>query len=149
MEKVVEYRKLAIGDESSFSKLVLLFNKEFESPDLNYVNDKNIRSLIAKPDFICFVAFIGDEVVGGLTGYELLMYDQEGSSMYLYDLAVDKNYQRRGIGSNLVGELMDYCRSKDIKELFVQADVEDQHALEFYNKIGGDESETVQFSFHL
>lgn len=149
MEKVVEYRKLAIGDESSFSKLVLLFNKEFESPDLNYVNDKNIRSLIAKPDFICFVAFIGDEVVGGLTGYELLMYDQEGSSMYLYDLAVDKNYQRRGIGSNLVGELMDYCRSKDIKDLFVQADVEDQHAVEFYNKIGGDDSETVQFSFHL
>ena len=149
MEKVVEYRKLAIGDESSFSKLVLLFNKEFESPDLNYVNDKNIRSLIAKPDFICFVAFIGDEVVGGLTGYELLMYDQEGSSMYLYDLAVDKNYQRRGIGSNLVGELVEYCRSKDIKDLFVQADVEDQHAVEFYNKIGGDDSETVQFSFHL
>jgi aminoglycoside 3-N-acetyltransferase I len=149
VEKVVEYRKLAIGDESSFSKLVLLFNKEFESPDLNYVNDKNIRSLIAKPDFICFVAFIGDEVVGGLTGYELLMYDQEGSSMYLYDLAVDKNYQRRGIGSNLVGELMEYCRSKDIKDLFVQADVEDQHAVEFYNKIGGDDSETIQFSFHL
>ncbi|RJS50291.1 GNAT family N-acetyltransferase [Bacillus sp. PK3_68] len=149
MEKVVEYRKLAIGDKSSFSKLVLLFNKEFESQDLNYVNDKNIRNLIAKPDFICFVAFIGDEVVGGLTGYELLMYDQEGSSMYLYDLAVDKNYQRRGIGSNLVGELMDYCRSKDIKGLFVQADVEDQHAIEFYNKIGGDDSETVQFSFHL
>lgn len=149
MEKVVEYRKLAIGDESSFSKLVLLFNKEFESPDSNYVNDNNIRSLIAKPDFICFVAFIGDEVVGGLTGYELLMYNQKGSSMYLYDLAVDKNYQRRGIGSNLVGELMDYCRSKDIKDLFVQANVEDQHAIEFYNKIGGDDSETVQFSFHL
>lgn len=149
MEKVVEYKKLTIGDESCFSKLVLLFNNEFESPDLNYVNDKNIRSLIAKPDFICFVAFIGDEVVGGLTGYELLMYDQEGSSMYLYDLAVDKNYQRRGIGSNLVGELMEYCRSKDIKDLFVQADVEDQHAVEFYNKIGGDDSETVQFSFHL
>ena len=149
MEKVVEYKKLTIGDESSFSKLVLLFNNEFESPDLNYVNDKNIRSLIAKPDFICFVAFIGDEVVGGLTGYELLMYDQEGSSMYLYDLAVDKNYQRRGIGSNLVGELMEYCRSKDIKDLFVQADVEDRHAVEFYNKIGGAGSETVQFSFHL
>lgn len=149
MEKVVEYKKLTIGDESSFSKLVLLFNNEFESPDLNYVNDKNIRSLIAKPDFICFVAFIGDEVVGGLTGYELLMYDQEGSSMYLYDLAVDKNYQRRGIGSNLVGELMEYCRSKDIKDIFVQADVEDQHAVEFYNKIGGDDSETVQFTFHL
>ncbi|MED3575165.1 GNAT family N-acetyltransferase [Cytobacillus praedii] len=149
MEKVVEYRKLAIGDESSFSKLVLLFNKEFESPDSNYVNDNNIRSLIAKPDFVCFVAFIDDEVVGGLTGYELLMYDQKGSSMYLYDLAVDKNYQRRGIGSNLVGELMDYCRSKDIKDLFVQANVEDQHAIEFYNKIGGDDSETVQFSFHL
>ena len=69
--------------------------------------------------------------------------------MYLYDLAVDKNYQRRGIGSKLVGELMDYCRSKGIKDLFVQADVEDQHAVEFYNKIGGEGSETVQFSFHL
>jgi aminoglycoside 3-N-acetyltransferase I len=143
---IVEYKKLQRGDDSEFSELVVLFNKEFESSD--YVNFTNIKRLLNNPNFTCFVAYRNNRVVGGLTAYELEMYDQEESSMYLYDLAVNKEYQRKGIGSKLVSEIMDYCRSKKIKDLFVQADAVDDHAIQFYKKIGGEQAKTFHFTFN-
>lgn len=146
---VVQYTHLQSGDESKFTDLVLLFHKEFESPDPTLVNAANIKKLLTNPHFVCIIAQIGDKVVGGLTAYELERYDGEGSSMYLYDLAVCASYQRNGIGSRLVRELMEDCRSKGIRDLFVQADAEDRHALAFYKQIGGAPSETFHFTFSI
>lgn len=142
---IVAYKKLQAGDDSEFSELVLLFNKVFQSP--NYVNSLNVKRLLNNPNFVCFVAYIDNKIVGGLTAYELEMYDQEGSTMYIYDLAVSEDYQRNGIGSRLVNEIMDYCRAKKIKDMFVQADEVDRHAIQFYKRIGGEQSKTFHFSF--
>ncbi len=128
----VSYKKLHRGNEKDFYDLVLLFNEEFETT--NEVNKENIRQLLNNSNFVCFVSYIDKKIVGGLTAYELEMYDQKGSSMYIYDLAVSKEYQRNGIGSRLVNEIMDYCRSKGIKDMFVQADAVDEHAIQFYKK---------------
>ncbi|MBO0992965.1 GNAT family N-acetyltransferase [Bacillus sp. SD088] len=141
------YKKLSHGDESDFYELVLLFNEVFETK--NSVNKKNIGRLLNNSTFVCFVAYIDQKIVGGITAYELEMYDQEGSSMYIYDLAISKEHQRNGIGSKLVNEIMDYCRSNGIKDMFVQADGVDQHAIQFYKKIGGEQSRTFHFSFNL
>ncbi|WP_339296617.1 GNAT family N-acetyltransferase [Paenibacillus sp. FSL W7-1279] len=146
-KSIVEYTKLKIRDNSKFYELVLLFNVEFESSNPNYVNLDNIEKLLKNPNFVCFVATIDGKVVGGLTGFELEMYDREGSSMYIYDLAVINKCQRKGIGSRLVYEMIEYCKSKSIKELFVQADSVDQHAIKFYKKIGGEQTKTFHFSF--
>ena len=147
MDKNVTYRKLQEGDESIFFDLVLLFNEEFESPNTDFVNHANIAELLSNPLFICIVGIKGNEVIGGLTGYELPMYDRMGSSLYLYDIAVGGNDQRKGIGSRLVKELVEYCKSKQINEIFVQADAIDQHAVEFYKKLGGEISSVYQFTF--
>lgn len=80
----VKYRRLKSGDDSQFSDLVLLFNEEFESPSLTYVNTKNIGNLLNNLKFVCIVAQIDNRIIGGLTAYELEMYDREGSSMYIY-----------------------------------------------------------------
>ncbi|HZG86688.1 GNAT family N-acetyltransferase [Paenibacillus sp.] len=143
----VTYKKLQTGDELIFSELVLLFNKEFESPNTDYVNNDNIARLLSSPFFVCIVAIQGDEVIGGLTGYELDMYDRKGSTLYLYDIAVGTNYQRKGIGSSLIRELVKYCKSNEIRDIFVQADAIDQHAVEFYKNLGGEKSSVYQFTF--
>jgi aminoglycoside 3-N-acetyltransferase I len=143
----ITYKHLQNGDENLFVDLVKLFNIEFESENLDYANIDNIKSLLAKSDFICLVALSENAVIGGLTGFELIMYDQVGSTMYLYDIAVGRAYQRSGIGSRLISELKVYCVDKGITDMYVQADVIDQHAIEFYKKLGGDLSEVVHFSF--
>ena len=143
----VSYKRLQAGDESLFAELVKLFNVEFENPDVDYVNIENIKSLLSKPDFVCFVALSENHVVGGLTGYALKMYAQAGSTMYLYDMAVANAYQRKGIGSKLVTELKTYCAQNGIGDMYVQADVIDDHAIAFYKTLGGEPAEVVHFSF--
>lgn len=143
----IVYRKLGTVDESAFAGLVRLFNREFEMPDLESVNTRNIKFLLASPHFVCIVALNGDEIVGGITGYELRMYDRPGSAMYLYDLAVAEKNRRQGIGSRLLQELRDYCRRQGVREIFVQADISDAHALAFYDSLGGKPSEVIQYSF--
>jgi len=147
MVKNVTYKKLQVGDELIFFELVLLFNKEFESPNKDYVNIDNTTDLLRNPFFACIVAIKGDEVIGGLTGYELPMYDQIGSTLYLYDIAVGMNYQRKGIGSSLVRQLVEYCKTKQINDIFVQAEAIDQHAVDFYRKLGGEISSVYHFTF--
>jgi GNAT superfamily N-acetyltransferase len=67
-----------------------------------------------------------DNIGNLLNNPKLEAYDREGSSMYVYDLAVSRQYRRNGIGSKLVGEIMLYCESKHIKDLFVHADAADR-----------------------
>jgi aminoglycoside 3-N-acetyltransferase I len=137
------------GDDSKFKELVLLFNEEFESPNLTYANADNIGKLLDTPKFVCFVAQIDNRIVGGITAYELEMYDREGSAMYIYDLAVSRQYRRLGIGSRLVREIKNDCKARSIEDLFVHADAADRHAVEFYKSIGGQPAAAVQFSLPI
>lgn len=145
--KYVIYKKLQSGNEKEFHDLVLLFNEVFETE--NDVNKENIRCLLNNPSFVYVVAFHQHEVIGGITAYELMLYDNPGSVMYVYDLAVQNSHQRSGIGSKLVAELLADCRQKGIKELFVQAEEADGHAVQFYQKLGGESLKTRQFHFSL
>ncbi len=137
------------GDELLFFDMVKVFNEEFEAEDPNYVNKENIKKLLPNKDFICLVALIDNKVVGGLTGYNLYSYSQNGSAMYVYDVAVHKSVQRKGIGTQLFNYLIEFCKIHKIPELFVQADAEDLHAVEFYKKLGGESLKFYQFDFDL
>lgn len=145
--KYVTYKKLYSGDEKGFYDLVLLFNDVFELE--NNVNEENIKQLLNNPNFVCLVALYYHEVIGGITAYELMSYDSPGSVMYVYDLAVQNRHQRSGIGRGLVSELFAECREKGMKELFVQTEEADDHAVQFYQKLGGESFKTRQFHFNL
>lgn len=50
--------------------------------------------------------------------------------------------------SQLISELLSDCRKKGIKELFVQTEAADVHAVQFYKKLGGESFKTYQFNFN-
>ena len=52
-----------------------------------------------------------------------------------------------GIGSKLIKELKEISCSNGDKEIFLQADIEDKYAIDFYNKIGGIPENVIHFSF--
>lgn len=143
----VTYKKLQSGNEKEFNDLVVLFNDVFETE--NDVNKENIGRLLNNPSFVCLVALQHHEVIGGITAHELMSYDSPKSVMYVYDLAVQNSYQRSGIGSRLMTELFVDCRKRGIKELFVQAEEDDAHAIQFYRKLGGEPVKTRQFHYSL
>jgi aminoglycoside 3-N-acetyltransferase I len=86
-------------------------------------------------------------VIGGLTAYILPSLYYPGSEAYLYDLAVAAPWKRQGIGTALLKALKEHGTPVDIKEIFVQADRPDQHAIDFYTPNGGIPGDVIHFSF--
>ena len=74
-------------------------------------------------------------------------HQAEGSEVFLYDLAVRPDRQRRGIGRSLVARLREGAAAQGADNVFVPADVEDDHALELFRALGGIASPVAIFTF--
>ena len=145
--KTVEIKRLSVSDLPRFKSLVDLFNMVFEENRSNIGNDAHLSRLLGEPHFIAMVALVEQEVAGGLTAYELPLYYANDSEVFLYDLAIKPEYQRMGIGKELIRSLKDLCRGNGVKEFFVLAHEEDEHAIEFYHCTGGKSEKVVNFLY--
>ena len=75
------------------------------------------------------------------------MTRRQSSEIFIYDIAVRREYQRKGVGRQLVAELQDSATASGIRTLFVPADDDDVHALDFYRALGGAASPVTFFTF--
>jgi aminoglycoside 3-N-acetyltransferase I len=144
--KPFEIKRLTEEDLSTFKSLIDLFNLVFEEePKIR--TEAHLLKLLGRNDFIAIAAISENEVVGGLTAYELPMVYSDYSEIFLYDLAVKAEYQRMGVGKKLIQILKEYCNKNGIKEFFVLAHEEDEHAIEFYRATGGKSEKVVNFLY--
>ena len=60
--------------------------------------DETLTDLLRRDDFHVIVAFIKDEIVGGLTAYELEMVTANATELFVYEVSVEAEYRRRGVG---------------------------------------------------
>ncbi len=122
--------------------LLTMFGQAFEDeeswsarrPDADY-----LAQLLRKPEVIVLAAFSEGEVVGGLVAYELQKIEQPRSEIYIYDLAVDDAYRRRGIATALIDALRPLARECGAWVIYVQADYGDEPAIALYTKLGARE----------
>lgn len=143
----VEIVKLSAADADKFSRIVDVFAEVFEmdafvKPPIEYFG-----KLLAKDSMIVFAALLNDEVIGGLTAFVLPSPYAETAEVYVYDLAVAPVYQRKGVGAMLMRGVREYSASLGAREVFLQADYVDRHAVDFYHKIGGAREDVIHFSF--
>lgn len=111
------------------------------------LDDDHVVALLRRVEFWAVVAIEGGAVVGGLTAHALPMTRSRSTELFIYDLAVRSDRQRRGIGRALVDHLLTLARTAGIDTTFVPADDEDTHALEFYRALGGVPSPVTFFTF--
>ena len=145
--KAFEIKRLTKEDLSTFNLLINMFSMVFEEGESDVRNDANSLRLLGSNNFIAIAAISENEVVAGLTAYELPMYYSEYSEIFLYDLAVKPEYQRIGIGKRLLQSLKEYCIKNGIKEFFVLAHEQDEHAIEFYRSTGGKSEKVVNYLY--
>lgn len=144
-----EYQKLESGDLSLLIQLIKLYEVVFEMENFTLPDVEYLQSLLENKSVIFYVAVIENKVVGGLTAHILPSTYFPSSEVYIYDLAVRTEFQRTGIGRQLIDALKKYCADLGLKEVFVQADLEDRHALDFYKATGGIAESVVHFSYEL
>lgn len=106
-----------------------------------------LSRLLACERFWAIAALDGDRLLGGLTAHTLPMTRTEASEVFIYDIAVRVDRQRRGVGRALVAALRDACGAQGIDVVFVPADDADTHALDFYRALGGAPSPVTFFTF--
>lgn len=140
-------KKLVPADWAT-AKQFLIWNREDDS-EKAIPGDDYLARLLAQETFHLLVALNGERIVGGLTAYELPMYQTESVEMFLYEIGVDEACQREGIASGLIAELKKICREKGIQTLFVGTEKQNQPAKKLYEKTGATLEEIAWYTYHL
>lgn len=123
---------LSPHDLELFTELLAVFADVFEMTDTPPASRGHLEKMLANPGFRVFVAIADGRVIGGLTVYLLDQYFSEKPLVYIHDLAVATAFQRQGAGKKLISAVLDWGASQGLEEAFVQAELEDDHAIAFY-----------------
>jgi aminoglycoside 3-N-acetyltransferase I len=75
------------------------------------------------------------------------MTRQPSSEIFIYDIAVRADWQRQGVGRTLIVTLRAAAEAEGINDIFVPADNEDTHALDFYRSLGAEPTAVTHFTF--
>jgi aminoglycoside 3-N-acetyltransferase I len=103
------------------------------------LGDTYLRRLLGREDFWALAAVVDGVPVGGVTAHVLPMTRAESSELLVYDVAVRADWRRRGVGRALLRHLLraGTAPGRRVDAVFVLADDEDAHALDFYRALGG------------
>lgn len=140
----VVIERLGVADVERAREAFRMMHDVFEAEPAE-LSDRYLTDLLADGAFWALVAHDGTAPVGCITGHELPMTRCEGIELFVYDLAVRVDQQRRGIGRRLVQTLVGLAADRGIDIVFVPADDEDEHALAFYASLGGRPAEVTMF----
>jgi aminoglycoside 3-N-acetyltransferase I len=97
--RAADYRiaRLVRGDgawaKKVFSTMSDVFGEAHDS-----LSDAYVDGLLARDEMWMLAAMSGEEVVGGLTAHTLPMTRTESREIFIYDIAVRVDHQRRGVG---------------------------------------------------
>lgn len=142
----IRARRLGRGDlelaPRLFALMAQVFRENQEDLRKDYVED-----LLSDSRFWVIAASAGEELVGGITAHALPLTRKVSSALFVYDVAVRADHQRRGVGRTLMNRLQMEAASEGIQEIFVLTDKEDTHAFDFYRALGGSASAVTMFDF--
>jgi aminoglycoside 3-N-acetyltransferase I len=140
-------KRLVSGDRELARKLFALMAEVF-AEDHEELGDGYLDGLLGREGFWAIAAFTDDgELIGGITAHTLPMTRAEVAEIFIYDIAVRADHQRKGVGRSLMTTLRREAASIGIEDVFVPADDDDVHALDFYRALGGAPSPVTFFSF--
>ena len=97
---------------------------------------------------MALAAYDDSQLVGGLVAYELRLVSG-AVGFYLYDIAVDTAFRRRGIGKALIQELRAIAEKRGASTIFVEAEEDDTEAVDFYRSLGVEELRVRHFNIPL
>jgi aminoglycoside 3-N-acetyltransferase I len=142
----LKIKRVSSADMQEARQLFALMAKVFSEP-AEPLSDDYIARLLNRGEFWALAAFSGAEIIGGVTAHALPMTRTESWELFIYDLALQKDYRRKGVGRRLVSALCEQASEAGIREVFVAADNADVHALDFYRSVGGLPSPVTMFTF--
>lgn len=145
----MEIKKLNSDSLVDFKSLIEIFKKVFENEE-PIANDNQLVKLLSNPNFFVFVLMSNSIVIGGLTIYVLHRYYGTKPIAYIYDVGINPDYQRQGLGKVLIAEVCSFCKQNDFEYAYVEAESDDIDAVSFYRKTKyNSELNAIHFTYEL
>jgi ribosomal-protein-alanine N-acetyltransferase len=88
---------------------------------------------IAKQSSICLGA-VDDEAEGRLAGY--LIISRYADAWHIMNIAIDEDYRRRGIATDLLNRLFEATSTDDRRGYTLEVRVSNNHAIKLYEGLG-------------
>ena len=142
----IRIERLRVTDIGLARTLFAMMTRVFATA-AEVLSDDYLTRLLARDDFWAFAALVDGQLVGGLTAHTLPLTRAEVSEVFIYDIAVVPDWQRHGVGRQLMSTLRSEAAAAGITVVFVAADNEDTHALDFYQTVGGVPAPVTIFTF--
>lgn len=128
-----EYRKLQISD----IPLVLNMERDFRA---NFICKENARQFLLNPMNWIFACIQDKQIIGFAYGYELNRLDSKGNMLYIHEVGVLPEFQRQGIGFQLLSSIKNLCKLTGICRFFLFTQKHNIAACSLYDKAGGDKT---------
>ena len=127
-------RKSQDEDNISIGNLI---NEELGYKDLNYEKLLNrLQKMKSDDKHLTVVAEIEGKVIGFIGFYKGIAYNYDGEYIQIIALAVKKEYQNRGIGSQLLKWVEDYAIGHNIRSFGLNSGLHRTEAHSFYENNG-------------
>lgn len=106
---------------------------------------------LENPDNLFLVARWDGKPCGFLTAHRLQRFDRRQAEVLLYEIGVDHQFQRRGIGSALIAELKRWTKEVGADEVWVLTSRDNIAAMALYASTGGleDAPGTTMFTYRI
>lgn len=128
-----EYRKLNISD----LELVLQMNEDFRN---GFISEDNARQFLLNPMNWIFACIQDKKIIGFVYGYELNRLDNKGNMLYIHEVGVLPQYQRQGIGFQILTNIKNICKLIGISRFFLFTQKHNIAACALYEKAGGEKT---------
>ncbi|MBD3637056.1 MAG: GNAT family N-acetyltransferase [Crocinitomicaceae bacterium] len=117
--------------------------------DAPALTEQQYAQLRDNRNFVAVGATVGFELVGGLTAHIIPNYYKGGLDFFIYDIAIKREHQRKGVGLELLKFAQQFCKDHGIKEMYVAAEDTDEQALSYYRKTNAEEIGTRFFIYRF
>jgi ribosomal protein S18 acetylase RimI-like enzyme len=148
------YRRLELGDEhvlGMLSRSSRRFGSDGEARPYEPLAESEAAAFLREPRNYIDVAFDGERPIGMLLAYELQRRHGPPKMLFIYELGVDVDYRRRGIGRTLLRRAAERASECGISRAFLITDERNTAALALYRGEGAireqDDDVVLEFDF--
>jgi diamine N-acetyltransferase len=132
-------------DESDFEQLLKLIQEFSIFEQLPDKMTNSLEKMKEEKDFFQgFVAETTDQKIIGYASYFFCYYTWIGKSLYLDDLYIQPEYRGKGIGTDLIRQIIGKAKETGCHKVRWQVSKWNRPAIDFYRKIGAEINDVEQ-----
>jgi GNAT superfamily N-acetyltransferase len=132
----IEIHEIRVND---YPAVLLLWNNELGNRNVNADNIfTRFERMNKDENYKTFVALCENKVVGFITMVQTMALEHEIGYLKINGLAVQENFQQKGIGTKLLKHAENYALEKGISRLLLNSGFQRTKAHSFYESKGFD-----------